>query len=81
MNEILNTQTSKLQLDKWMKEMIQVEEHLRKISLHYHKYFISCSSCKWKVSYSESSEYFIINNNISCHNCKEGRITLKYSSM
>jgi hypothetical protein len=77
----MKTQTSKLQLNKWMVEMIQVEEHLRKISLPYHKYFISCSSCRWKVSYSESSDYFIIDNNMSCQNCKDGRITLKYSGI
>lgn len=67
----------KIQLDEWMLEMIQVEEHLRKISLPYHSYFIRCSSCGWEVSYSEASKYFIINNNMSCHNCKEGYIRLK----
>jgi hypothetical protein len=74
----LTTQISKkIQLDKWMVEMIQVEEHLRKISLPYRSYFISCSSCEWEVSYSEASEHFIIDNNMSCHNCKEGNIRLK----
>lgn len=67
----------KMQLDEWMLEMIQVEEHLRKISLPYHRYSISCSSCGWEVSYSEARKYFIINNNMSCHNCKEGYIRLK----
>ena len=69
--------SKKIQLNKWMLEMAQVEEHLRKISLPYHRYFISCSSCGWEVSYSDASEHFIIDNNISCHNCKEGNIRLK----
>lgn len=43
----MTTHLSKIQLDDWMVEMIQVEEHLRKISLPYHNYFISCSSCGW----------------------------------
>lgn len=74
----MTTQISKkIQLDKWMGEMIQVEEHLRKISLSYHNYFISCSSCGWKVSYSEASKHFIIDNNMSSHNCKEGNVRLK----
>ena len=64
----MTTQISnKIQLDKWMVEMIQVEEHLRKISLSYHNYFIRCSSCGWEVSYSDASKHFIIDNNMSCH--------------
>ena len=73
----MTTHLSKMQLDDWMVEMIQVEEHLRKISLPYHNYFISCSSCGWRVSYSEAGDHFIINNNINCQNCKEGNLRLK----
>jgi hypothetical protein len=69
--------SKKVQLDDWMTEMIQVEEHLRKISLPFRNYFISCSACGWRVSYSEAGNHFIINNDISCHNCKEGNLSLK----
>jgi transcription initiation factor IIE alpha subunit len=78
MNEIIATHIpKKIQLNEWMLEMIQVEEHLRKISLPYHNYFITCSSCGWKVSYLEACDHFIINNNIRCHDCKEGYLRLK----
>jgi hypothetical protein len=71
--QILN----KTQIDDWIEEMIYVEEHLHKISLPYHKYFISCLSCSWEISYYEASKYLIIDNDISCPNCKEGKIRLK----
>jgi hypothetical protein len=71
--QILN----KTQIDDWIEEMIYVEEHLHKISLPYHKYFISCLSCSWEISYYEASKYLITDNDISCPNCKEGKIRLK----
>jgi UDP-N-acetylmuramyl tripeptide synthase len=71
--------SNKKQIDNWMEEMIYIEEHLYKISLPNHKYSISCLSCSWEISYYEASKYLIVDNNndISCPNCKEGRIRLK----
>jgi hypothetical protein len=69
--------SNKTQIDDWIEEMIYVEEHLHKISLPYHKYFISCLSCSWEISYYEASKYLIADNDISCPNCKEGKIRLK----
>ena len=65
------------QIDNWIEEMIYVEEHLYKISLPYHKYSISCVSCSWEISYYEASKFLIVDNDISCPNCKDGRIRLK----
>jgi UDP-N-acetylmuramyl tripeptide synthase len=68
--------SNKTQIDDWIEEMIYVEEHLHKISLPYHKYSISCLSCSWEISYYDASKY-LIDNDISCPNCKEGKIRLK----
>ena len=67
----------KTKLDEWMEEMTYVEEHLNKISLSYYNYSISCMSCLWEVSYSESKYLLVIDDYIRCPNCKGVKIRLK----
>ena len=69
--------SNKTKIDDWIEEMIYVEEHFYKISLPYDKYFILCLSCSWKISYYEASKYLIVDNDITCPNCKKGKIRLK----
>ncbi|HJT86169.1 MAG TPA: hypothetical protein VJ697_16940 [Nitrososphaeraceae archaeon] len=68
---------NKTKLDEWMEEMTYVEEHLNKISLSYYNYSISCMSCLWEVSYSESKHLLVIDDYIKCPNCKGEKIRLK----
>jgi len=68
---------NKTKLDEWMEEMTYIEEHLNKISLSYYNYSISCMSCLWEVSYSESKYLLVIDDYIRCPNCKGVKIRLK----
>ena len=65
------------EIDNWLEEMVYVEEHLHKISLSYDKYYINCLSCSTELSYYEAFKSLIVDNNIVCPNCKEGKLRLK----
>lgn len=69
--------SNQTEIANWIEEMIYAEEHLHKISLPYDKYYISCLSCSCELSYYEASKSLIVDNDIICPNCKEGKIRLK----
>jgi len=69
--------SNQTEIDNWLEEMIYVEEHLHNVSLPYDNYHINCLSCSYEVSYYEASKSLVVNNNIVCPNCKEGKLRLK----
>ena len=73
----VSTTTNQTKLEEWMEEMTYVEEHLNKISLSDYNYSISCISCFWEVTYSESKHLLVIDGRITCPNCNDEKIRLK----
>jgi Zn finger protein HypA/HybF involved in hydrogenase expression len=69
--------TNQTQIEEWIEEMTYIEEHLNKISLSHYNYSISCLSCFWEISYSESKNLLVIDNRIRCPKCKGEKIRLK----
>jgi Zn finger protein HypA/HybF involved in hydrogenase expression len=69
--------TDQTPIEEWIEEMTYIVEHLNKKSFSHYNYSISCLSCFWEISYSESKILIVVDDRIRCPKCKVEKIRLK----